>query len=79
MADFTPRYTINDVEAAERELSELLEEHSNEPDEFIRDMMAAWIRIDTQALNDMREAVFPSLPFCLPIGLPAPTPYREYR
>ena len=28
---------------------------------------------------EMREAVFPSLPFRLPIGLPAPASYRGYR
>jgi hypothetical protein len=32
---------------------------------------------DAAWLAEMREAVFPSLPFRLPVGLPAPRPVQE--
>jgi len=72
-------YTADDVAEAERDLAQLLEDHAAEEDPAWRDVLADWIVSDAQWLAEMREAVFPSLPFCLPIGLPAPTPYREYR
>ena len=67
-------YTGDDVEAAERDLAQLLEQHAAETDPAWRDALAAHIRDDTKWLAEMREAVFPSLPFRLPIGLPAPGP-----
>ncbi len=72
-------YTAEDVEDAARDLAALLEAHAQETDPAWRDVLADHIRSDAQWLAEMREAVFPSLPFRLPIGLPAPAPYREYR
>lgn len=72
-------YTADDVASAERDLAELLEQHAAETDPAWRDALAAHIRDDTKWLAEMREAVFPSLPFRLPIGLPAPGPVGRGR
>lgn len=72
LPSYMAEYTADDIEAAERDLADLLETHANETDPGWRDVWADWIATDTQWLAEMREAVFPSLPFRLPIGLPAP-------
>lgn len=65
-------YTPDDVEEAERDLAALIQQHAEEEDPGLRQMLANWIEIDSAWLAEMREAVYPSLPFRLPIGLPAP-------
>lgn len=67
-------YTADDVADAERDLAALIEAHAEETDPVWRDMLADQIRSDAQFLAEMREAVFPALPFALPLGLPAPGP-----
>lgn len=69
-------YTPDDVEEAARDLAWLIEQHAEETDPGLRQMLADWIEIDSAWLAEMREAVYPSLPFRLPIGLPAPLPGR---
>jgi hypothetical protein len=59
-------YTAEDVEDFARELAAQMVQHDEETDPHWRDVLA-----------EMREAVFPSLPFRLPVGLPAPRPVQE--
>jgi hypothetical protein len=70
-------YTAEDVEDFARELAAQMVQHDEETDPHWRDVLAEHIRDDAAWLAEMREAVFPSLPFRLPVGLPAPRPVQE--
>lgn len=70
-------YTPDDVEEAARDLAKIMAAHEAETDPETRAMLAEWIEADAQWLAEMREAVFPALPFALPLGLPAPGPRWE--
>lgn len=70
-------YGPDDVEEAARDLAFLMQQHEDETDPEIRAWLAEWIANDTEWLSEMREAVFPALPFALPLGLPAPGPRWE--
>jgi hypothetical protein len=49
--------TPDDVEAAERDLAALLDQHDAEPDPRWRDVLARWIADDAKWLAEMREIV----------------------
>jgi cytosine/adenosine deaminase-related metal-dependent hydrolase len=70
-------YTPEDVEEFAANLADLMQQHEAETDPAWRDALAWHIADDARWLAEMREAVFPSLPFRLPNGLPAPRPVRE--
>jgi hypothetical protein len=70
-------YTPEDVEDFERTLAREIAMLAEETDLAWRETLAEWVAMDTAWLVEMREAVFPSLPFRLPVGLPAPRPVRE--
>jgi hypothetical protein len=70
-------YTAEDVEDFARDLAAQVAAHDEEPDPHWRAVLAEHIADDAAWLAEMREAVFPSLPFRLPVGLPAPRPLRE--
>ena len=68
------QYTAEDVEDAARDLAAQLAAHDEETDPHWRAVLAEHIADDARWLAEMREAVFPALPFVLPLGLPAPLP-----
>jgi len=67
-------YTADDVEDLARDLAAQMAAHAEETDPHWRAVLAEHIADDAQWLVEMREAVFPALPFILPLGLPAPLP-----
>jgi len=67
-------YTAEDVEDLARDLAAQMAAHEEERDPHWRAVLAEHIADDAQWLAEMREAVFPALPFILPLGLPAPLP-----
>ena len=64
------------IEEAERELAANRAEHEAETCPLWREVLAAWIAINTEWLAELRAPVRP-LPFRLPNGLPAPRLVRE--
>jgi hypothetical protein len=66
-------FTADDVEAAERDLAALMETLDAETDPAFRAMYADWIDLDAGFLAEMREAVYPPLPF--PVVVPS-MPWR---
>jgi hypothetical protein len=58
------------IAETEAELAQHLAAHETETDPFWREILAVWIKIDTQWLAEMQLP----LPFVLPLGLPAPLP-----
>jgi len=68
------QYTAEDVEDAARDLAAQLAQLDEETDPHWRAVLAEHIADDAQWLAEMRETVFPALPFILPLGLPAPLP-----
>lgn len=71
---YMAEYTAEDVEDFAADLAALMAQHDEEPDPAYRAVLAEHIASDAQWLAEMREAVFPALPFVLPLGLPAPLP-----
>lgn len=68
------QYTPEDVEDAARDLAAQMAQLDEETDPHWRAVLAEHIADDARWLAEMREAVFPALPFILPLGLPAPLP-----
>jgi hypothetical protein len=65
-------YTADDVEDLARDLAAQMAAHAEETDPHWRAVLAEHIADDARWLAEMREAVFPALPFIPPLGLPAP-------
>lgn len=72
-------YTAEDVEDLARDLAAQMAAHDEELDPHWRAVLAEHIADDARWLAEMREAVFPALPFVLPLGLPAPLPREASR